>query len=268
MPFARLASNIRLITAAMLFATLTIASWAQEAPAAPVPQNTPETRPLPVLNYSQPVSHFPNPIGPYTPRHLAAPDLANTSRIDSLMRDGKLYLSLDDAVALALENNLDIAIARYNLNIADTDILRARAGATTLGVNSGIVQNTPGGGVGGLGGQVGSGTGGTTLGAGGAGGGAGGLVGSTLGLGPIINSFDPVITGTLQDDHFKQLATTIFQGVLPGTSLTQNTGTYDFAYNQAFSWGTNLSVGFNNNRQTTNSFFTSLRPHLTFNFPA
>ena len=217
MPFARLASNIRLTTAAVLFATLmfgtvTIASWGQDAPAAPVPQNTPETRPLPVLNYSQPVSHFPNPIGPYTPRHLAAPNLANTARIDSLMHDGKLYLSLNDAIALALENNLDIAIARYNLNIADTDILRARAGASTLGVNTGVVQNTPGSGVGGLGGQVGSGTGGTTLGAGGAGAGAGGLVGSTLGLGPNINSFDPVITGTLQEDHFSQLATTIFQG--------------------------------------------------------
>ncbi|MFZ0817209.1 MAG: TolC family protein, partial [Candidatus Sulfotelmatobacter sp.] len=146
MPFARLASNIRLMTAAIMFAMLTVACWAQEPPAAPVPQNTPETRPLPVLNYTQPVSHFPNPVGPYTARHLAAPNLANTARIDSLMHDGKLYLSLNDAIALALENNLDIAIARYNLNIADTDILRAKAGAQTLGVNTGIVQNTPGGG--------------------------------------------------------------------------------------------------------------------------
>ena len=138
MPSARLNSTIRLIIAALLFGTLmfgtlTIAGWAQDAPAAPVPQNTPETRPLPVLNYSKPVSHFPNPIGPYTPRHLAAPNLANTARIDQLMHDGKLYLSLNDAIALALENNLDIAIARYNLNIADTDVLRARAGASILG---------------------------------------------------------------------------------------------------------------------------------------
>src|ERR1700683_4260861 len=271
MPFPRLNSIIRLATAAVLFGTLTIAGQAQDAAtaaAAPVPQNTPETRPVPVLNYAKPVSHFPNPVGPYTARHLAPPNLANTSRIDQLMHDGKLYLSLNDAIALALENNLDIAIARYNLNIADTDILRARAGATTLGVNSGIVQNTPGGGVGGLGGQVGSGTGGTTLGAGGAVTGAGGLVGSTLGLGPIINSFDPVITGTLQDDHFKQLATTIFQGVLPGSSLVQNTGTVNFLYSQAFQWGTNLSVGFNNTRGTTNSFYQGLSPQLNSNFKA
>src|SRR5271167_2234582 len=268
MPYARLASMVRLTAAGVLFGTLSLAGWAQDAPAAPVPRNTPETGPLPALNYAKPVSHFPNPIGPYTARHLAAPNLANTARIDSLMRDGKLYLSLNDAIALALENNLDIAIARYNLNIADTDVLRARAGAATLGVPSGIVQNTPGSGVGGLGGQVGSGTGGTSLGAGGAGAGAGGLVGSTLGFGPTINSFDPIVTGTLQEDHFSQRATTIFQGVQPGSSLIQNTGTVNFAYNQAFQWGTNLTVGFNNNRGTTNSFFQGLSPQLNSNFKA
>jgi outer membrane protein len=262
MPFARLASNIRLTTAAVLFGTLTVASWGQEAPAAPVPQNTPETRPLPVLNYSRPVSHFPNPIGPYTARHLSAPNLGNTARIDSLMRDGKLYLSLNDAIALALENNLDIAIARYNLNIADTDILRAKAGASTLGVNTGVVQNTPGGGVGGLGGQVGSGTGGTTLGAGGAGAGAGGLVGSTLGLGSLITSFDPVLTGTLQEDRFHILPTSTFSPASP-----QNTTTGNFSYQQGFSWGTNLLVGFNNTRVAVGDApFSPLSPQLNSSF--
>jgi outer membrane protein len=262
MPSARLSSTIGLIIAAILFGTLTIAGWAQDAPAAPVPQNTPETRPLPVLNYSQPVSHFPNPIGPYTARHLAAPNLANTARIDQLMHDGKLHLSLNDAIALALENNLDIAIARYNLNIADTDILRARAGASTLGVNTGIVQNTPGGGVGGLGGQVGSGTGGTTLGAGGAGAGAGGLVGSTLGLGPLVASFDPVVTGTLQEDRFHILPSSTFSPASP-----QNTTTGNFSYQQGFSWGTNLLVGFNNTRVATGDApFSPLSPQLNSSF--
>src|ERR1700727_1342324 len=217
MPFARIASNIRLIAAALLFGTMTIALWAQEPPAAPTPQNTPQPGALAVLNYSQPVSHFPNPIGPYSPRHVAAPNLANTARIDSLMHDGKVYLSLNDAIALALENNLDVAIARYNLNIADTDVLRAKAGANILGVNAGVVQNTPGGGVGGIGATAGASTGGTSLGAGGIGAGTNGLVSSTLGLGPLITSFDPVVTGTLQEDHFSQQASSIFQGVLPGS---------------------------------------------------
>jgi outer membrane protein len=261
MPFARLISKTRLAAVASLFTMLTMACWAQEPPAAPVPQSSDKS--LPVMNYSQPVSHFPNPIGPYTSRHLAAPNLANTARIDGLMHDGKLYLSLNDAIALALENNLDIAIARYNLNIADTDILRAKAGSVTLGVNTGIVQNTPGGGVGGLGGQVGSGTGGTTLGAGGAGAGAGGLVGSTLGLPqPFITSFDPILTGNYQSDHASFIPTSPFQGSFQGTT------TANFAYVQGFHWGTNLSLGFNNTRTTTNSAFTTVSPALNsgFNF--
>ncbi|HEY1658868.1 MAG TPA: TolC family protein [Candidatus Sulfotelmatobacter sp.] len=266
MRFACRASTPKLLTITFVFATLALSARAQEPPTAPTPQNTPEARPLPIVNYSQSVSHFPNPVGPYTPRHVAPPNLANSARIDSLMRDGKLYLSLNDAIALALENNLDVAIARYNLNIADTDVLRARAGASILGVNAGVVQNTPGGGVGGIGATAGLSSGGTSLGAGGIGAGTNGLVGSTLGLGPQINSFDPVITGTLQNDHFTQTATSIFQGVFPGTTLVQNTGTVDFTYNQAFQWGTNLTIGFNNTRQTTNSFFSATSPALTSNF--
>jgi outer membrane protein len=263
MPFAPIASTKRLAAVASLFATLTLSGRAQETPAAtPTPQNTPEATHVPTLNYAKPVSHFPNPIGPYKPRYLSAPNLANTERIDSLMRDGKLYLSLDDAIALALENNLDIAIARYNLNIADTDILRARAGAQTLGVNTGIVQNTPGSGVGGLGGQVGSGSGGTSLGAGGAGAGAGGLVGSTLGLGSLITSFDPILSGTLSQDRFHVLPTSTFSPESP-----QNTTTGTFTYAQGFSWGTNLSVGFNNTRVSTgNAPFSPLSPQLNSGF--
>jgi len=72
MPFARRTLTMRLAVAASFFATLTLACWAQQSPAAPAPQ--PE-KPLPVLNYAQPVSHLPNPIGPYTARHLAAEPL-------------------------------------------------------------------------------------------------------------------------------------------------------------------------------------------------
>jgi len=256
MPFASIAASFRR-SAIVLFGTLTLAGWAQEPPAAPTPQNTPEARPLPVLNYSQPVSHFPNPLGPYTPRQVAPPNLANTSRIDSLMHDGKLYLSLNDAIALALENNLDVAIARYNLNIADTDVLRAKAGATIFGVNAGVVQNTPGGGIGGIGATAGASSGGTSLGAGGIGAGTNGLVSSTLGVGPLITSFDPVITGTLQEDHAESVSSSLFNGV---PILAQNTGTVNFNYAQGFSWGTNLQVGFNNSRTSSNVPFNTYSP--------
>src|SRR5205807_2102256 len=129
-----------------------------------------------------PKSH--NPLSAYCPSVTPEPELINSPDLTRMIRDGKLYLSLKDAIYLALENNLDLAIARYNLPIADTDLLRTKAGGSFRGVNTGVVQGTPGGGVGGFGsGAPGAGAGGTTSGAGGAGAGAAGLVQSTLGAG-------------------------------------------------------------------------------------
>ncbi len=265
---SRLLTAFQRAAALFLAASMVPAGWAQDAaPIAPSAQKaTPSSsQPFEVQEYSKPRSGFPNVLGPYTARHVAPPNLANTPRIDGLMHDGKLYISMNDAIALALENNLDIAIARYNLNIADTDIWRAKSGANTiLGVNNGVVQNTPGGGVGGLGTQVGSGQGGTSVGAGGAGTGSSGLVQSTLGSGPILTSFDPVFTGTFQVDHNSVLPSSTFS---PASSLNTTTG--NFAYNQGFQWGTNLSVGFNNTRQTiSDAPFNPLSPQLnsSFNF--
>jgi outer membrane protein len=183
--------------------------------------------------------------------------------IDSLLRDGKIYLSIDDAVALALENNLDIEIARYNLNLADTDYLRAKSGASILGVNAGIVQNTPGGGVGGLGGTVGSGTGGTTVAASGIGTGTNGLVSSTLGIGAPITSFDPVLTGTLQLDKDDAESTSLFS---PVPIVAQNTYTGNLSYTQGFQWGTSLTAGFNNTHATSNLITTEFTPLINSNF--
>ncbi|MFZ0286019.1 MAG: TolC family protein [Terriglobales bacterium] len=261
-------NSLSRLAAVMLVATVfSIGSVAQDAtqtlPPAPQASQPAAAQGFVVRNYAKPASHFPNPIAPYMARTVAPPDLSNTPRIDELMHDGKLMISIDDAIALALENNLDIGIARYNLNIADTDVLRAKAGASILGVNAGVVQNTPGGGVGGLGGQVGVGTGGTSAGAGGAGTGTGGIVGSTFGLGPLITSFDPILTSTLQWDHFNQLASSSFTGV---PVLAQNTQTYNFSYAQGFQTGTNLSVGFSNNRISTNSPFTTLSPLINSGF--
>lgn len=239
------------------------------ASAAAVPEAPKPAQQFVVTDYSKPTSAFPNPIAPYSPRHVPPPTLANTARIDQLLHDGKIMLSMDDAVALALENNLDIGIARYNLNIADTEVMRAKSGANTfLGVNSAVVQNTPGGDVGGLGGTVGSGPGGTAPAPGGIGAGTLGLVSSTIGSGPFITSYDPIVTGTLQWDHLNTLPTSFFSGALPGSTLAQNTQTYNFAYNQGFAWGTDLNVGFNNARVSTNSVLNSYSPLINSGFQA
>ena len=179
------------------------------------------------------------------------------------MRDGKIYLSIDDAVALALENNLDLDIARYNLNIAEADLLRAKSGASILGVNTGIVQNTPGGGVGGLGGTVGSGTGGTTVAAGGAGTGTNGLVSSTLGIGAPITSFDPALTSTVQLDKNDTESVSVFS---PVPVVAQNTYTSNFGYTQGFEWGGALTGYFNNTHLTTNNPTSLLTPQLGSSF--
>jgi outer membrane protein len=255
---------LRRASAVVLAGTLTATGWAQTAAQPnPVALEGPKAHQFVVSDYTKPQSHFPNPIAPYRSQSLPAPNVSNTARIDQLMRDGKLYLSVNDAVALALENNLDIAIQRYNLAIADTDILRAKAGGSTLGVNSGVVTNTPGGGTGGLSGSVGSGTGGTSAGLGGAGTGAGGLVNSTLGSGPAITSFDPVLTGTLQMDRAFTQSSSIFS---PIPVANQNTGTANFSYLQGFQTGTNLSVGFNNTHTTTDSPTATYSPSLSSGF--
>jgi len=259
---------LRRTLAVVLAGALTATGWAQTAsqPAQPLPEGPqPQKQGFITKDAYKPRSHFPDPIGPYRSQSVAPPNLSNTPRIEQLMQNGKLMLSMNDAVALAMENNLDIAIQRYNLNIADTDVLRAEAGASTLGVNSGTVSGTPGGGTGGLSGSVGSGTGGTSAGSGGAGTGAGGLVNSTLGSGPAITSFDPVLSGTLQMDRAFSQSTSIFS---PIPVANQNTGTANFSYLQGFKTGTNLSVGFNNTHITTDNPTATYSPALSSGFQA
>jgi outer membrane protein TolC len=262
------------IASAMFLGIIPTALWAQEPPPAPAVQSTApaaqqpalpplQVQPFHLKDYSIAPSAFPHILRPYTAQEVAQPNLGNSPRIDSLMKNGKIYLSIDDAVALALENNLDLDIARYNLNIADADLLRAKSGASILGVNTGVVQNTPGGGVGGLGGTVGSGSGGTTVAAGGAGTGTNGLVSSTLGIGAPITSFDPALTGTLQLDKNDTESVSVFS---PVPVVAQNTYTSNFGYTQGFEWGGALTGSFNNTHLTTNNPTSLLTPQLGSSF--
>src|SRR6476469_2126169 len=215
------------------------------------------------VSFAMPKSR--NPLGGYLGVEAPQPQLTNSPRLNQLVRDGKLYFSLKDAIQLALENNLDIAIARYHLPIADMDILRTQAGGVFRGVNAGVVQGTPGGGVGGCGtGAPGAGAGGTTAGAGGAGAGASGIVQSTLGVGSAVQSYDPTITGAIGAEH---QTTPLANQRIYGVPLLQlNTGVANFAVSQAFSTGSSISFEFNNNRQTTNSPFFNLSPALGSNY--
>jgi len=186
---------------------------------------------------------------PYRPHGLPQPVLNNSDRLHGLLRDGKLMLSLNDAVALVLENNFDIAIARYNLDIADTDLLLAKSGGTVRGVSTGLLTGTPGGNASSTStaGATGSGSGGTSTGSGGAGAGASGVVFSVQNsVGSPIDSYDPILTGMISTDH------AVIADSNPAAFLVktyqQNTNIYDFNYAQGWATGTLAQVSFSNQR--------------------
>ena len=229
------------------------------APAQTISSNQSVTAPQPALRLDIP--HSWNPIKAYRASKVPEPNLANSPRIDSLIHDGVLQLSLQNAIELALENNLDLAIARYNIPIASADVLRTQAGGVFRGVNTGIVQNTPGAGVGGFGSSsAGAGAGGTTGGAGGAGTGASGLVESTLGSGSNVSSYDPTVTANGSVEHYTEpLANKQVYGI---PVLHNNTIIGDFGYTQAFATGTTFSATLNDDRITNNSPNTLLNPEI------
>jgi outer membrane protein TolC len=245
--------------AAMLLLQVNLALAAEPAAVAvsvdaPTPQQTFQTR----VPFEQLQRASRNPINAYRGANVAPPSMENSVRLNSLVRDGKIYLSLRDAINLALENNLDMVIARYNLPIAWTDIQRTRAGGQVRGVNTGVVSGTPGGGAGGAG--AGTGAGGTSSGAGGAGAGTSGIVSSTLGTGTSVSSYDPNLFVSANIDHTSEQLTN-FQ--VEGVSIYKvNSAQANVSYTQAFPTGGNVQVDWNNSRQTSNGVYDYFSPEL------
>ncbi|AFL87199.1 outer membrane protein [Terriglobus roseus DSM 18391] len=211
------------------------------------------------VDYGKSRELLPNPFGPFSPRQYARARNDGGLNLTNLQRDGKIYLSLSDAITLALENNYDIAIARINLDIADTDILRSRTGASLRGVSTGLVTNTLGGTTTTITG--GGGPGGTSSASGGGGTGANGLVLSTSGSGPTPEPMDPILTGTVQyEAALAPQSNLLFSG--GASTVATNTGTFNFGYQQGFSTGTLLTATYNNSRITTNNAFTTFSPNI------
>jgi len=218
-------------------------------------------------DFTKPHKVFPDFLKTWEPISIEAPLATNSERLQTLVRNGKIYLSLADAIVLGLENNYDIAIQRYNLDIADTELLRARAGSNLLGVPSGLVEGTLGGsGTTSASLTSGGGPGGTSTATGGAGAGSGGLVQSTNGSGPTPEVMDPVLTGTIQLQRTTTPEATPFASGAP--TLNQNADSYNFNYNQGFITGTQLQVAFDNSRITNNSIFNAYSPELQSTFQA
>jgi outer membrane protein TolC len=214
--------------------------------------------------------HSHNPFAAYMPSDVPPLNLTNSPRLQSLVHDGKLYLSLKDAIALALENNLDLAFFRYTLPIAATDLARTKAGGVANGVNVSVSSGTPGGGGSSFGAGTTSGGAGSSNGgagsAGASGGGAGGLVTSTLGAGTTVHNRDPQLYSQAWLDH---TTTQLTNTVTTGTSFfQQNTWEAQAYYSQYFALGTNVQVYYTGLRQATNNLFNATNPTLQSNFQA
>ncbi len=235
---------------------------ASTLPSAPAPVLTqPLTLRPSQRDFSKPAGRLlGNPVKMFLPTMIGKASFANSVRLGDMVKDGKIYLSLSDAIALALENNYDIAIARYNLDIADTDILRTKTGASPLGVSTGLVTNTLGGSVSTL--STGGGPGGTTVGSGGAGSGAAGLTLTTAGAGPAPEALEPSFTAALQFDRASSPSSSFFTG---GSTTTN---TYNFGYNQGFVTGTAFQFTFDNTRETNTNGVTEFSPQLNASFKA
>jgi outer membrane protein TolC len=233
---------------------------ASTLPAAPAPIPTePFALNRSARDFSKPFASFHgDPLNIFRPTTVGKASFENSVRLADLVKNGKIYLSLSDAIALAIENNYDIAIARYDLNIADSDILRTKTGNAPLGAPSGLVTGTLGGSASTL--TTGGGPGGTTVGAGGAGSGTSGLSLTTAGAGPAPESLDPFLNGAIQFDRDHLPKTSFFSA---GTS---STNTYNFNFNQGFVTGTNLQAGFDNTYATTTNTVTLYSPELLANY--
>ena len=202
------------------------------------------------FDYSKPHG-FPRGFYPYTFPSLAGPRLDNSQRLQDLIVDGKLTLTLDDAIALALENNLEIAVTRYDLPIAQTDLLRARGGGATRGV-AGSYQSTTlfsgslGGGVGSAGG----------VGAGGAGGVLGGGI-DRVGSSPCCDPSLRVSYGW--SNAITPLNYTVVSGVPIDTTHQESASA---GYSQGFLTGTSLFVSESSSRLTSNTTKSIFNPEL------
>jgi outer membrane protein len=214
-----------------------------QKPVVPTPQTpaqqvyTPAltTTPIPVslgvekYHYTKAPSGFPNLIAPYRPIRVPEPLLTNSPRLDQLIHDGKLELTLQDAVELALENSMDIAVQRYIPWFADTDILATEAGAQPLGIPGAEIRQ------------------------------------SFANI-PFLN-FDPTLTSQFSVDDRKIPVNNGFisgTGVTAtAASLVSHSDQYLNTLSEGFSTGTTASVQWNNTRQSTSSLFNFFNPDVS-----
>lgn len=196
-------------------------------------------------DYSANPKWFPNIVSSYKQQRTPPVDLNNSITLSEMVREGKIELSLQQLAAAVIENNLNLAVDRYNNYFAQADLLRSKAGQAARGVDSAgafipdaLFSAALGaglGGGGGFGGSVSS---------------VGGITGSpkSLTVQPR-GGFDPNVTFDFSWDRTGNPLNTIVVAGAP--AVTTNTTFFSFGYQQAFTTGTSFSVDVANQRQSS-----------------
>jgi outer membrane protein len=222
-------------------------SPAQEPPSNPAPQAAAAQQgssvaPVASLglgqyNFSRGPSAFPNIIKPYVSQHVAPQVITNSARLDQLIHDNKLEISLQDAIELALENSMDIAYQRYYPWIADAGILNAQSGLSSFGAPGAAISS------------------------------------STAPINAFalnITTYDPLVETTLQ---FADVNTPINNPFTSGagttstslTSLVSHSAVYNNTYLQTFQTGTNFQVSWDNTRSSSQPSANAFNPNVSSN---
>jgi outer membrane protein len=181
---------------------------------------------------------------PYEPKAIPPANVTNTGRIESLLRDGKLYLSLQDAISLALENNVDIEVERYLFPLAAADLLRAQSGNSTQGISTATSAGATG------------------LNAAPAQSFLSILTANSFALGNFSvvnpNGFDPTINSTVTWGHITSpQQNTVTTGT---TSLVSTSTLANFNVQDNFATGGSATLSFNNTFSSQNSYLNLFNP--------
>jgi outer membrane protein len=209
-------------------------AFGQDAPQSPPPapaatSAVPVSLGLAKYNYIRAPKPFPDITAPYRPIKIEAPGLTNSPRIDQLIHDGKLELTLQEAVELAMENSMDIVVQRYNPWVADTAILKAQAGSLAAAIPGAI------------------------------------FVGATANN-PLL-SYDPLVTSTIGIDSRvvpvnNPLTSGTGTGLLALTGLSLHTSTFNTQFTQGFTTGTNFFTTWDNTRSSSTSGANLFNPSV------
>lgn len=191
-------------------------------------------------NYTHGPKAFPNIIAPYTSQFVEPGVLTNSPRLEQLIHEGKMQLSLQDAIALSLENSMDIVVQRYNTWMADASILKTHAGGFGYGTPSSL------------------------------------SAGSTANLPNLF--YDPFIIQTISyDDRTTPINNAFISGTgstgnlgnPTAQPLFSHTATYNTQFQESFDLGTQFNVAWNNTRASAtaaNFFNPYVQSALTVGF--